>query len=239
MGFISSKYAFWLAIPALFIISFIVSAAASPMPESRSSNKTKVLDQSHFDAWNYLLTDQDAVIVVDVELNRKDNVGLRQYMQANAEMVADLFKEQSVVEGRVVFRQPIRENQLPTMVSQHQDQVSAYELRIKGAKGEKFTILGAPDTIAFLPQDMIASFQHDIEHKTGGAELKGFTNITMTMTARQYQELMKSPHVLFVDVIPAVAVEKARQTFGRALQGKPVITQYAPTYWYHEEAIDP
>jgi hypothetical protein len=96
-----------------------------------------------------------------------------------------------------------------------------------------------PGSIDMQARPQHYSFQHDIEHKTGGAELKGFTNITMTMTARQYQELMKSPHVLFVDVIPAVAVEKARQTFGRALQGKPVITQYAPTYWYHEEAIDP
>lgn len=234
-----TRYAFWLVIPALFVTSFIVSASAAQTPRNTAPSKTTITGQRSFTAWSYLLTNQDGVTVLSVELNRKDNLGLRDYIQANAELAGAVFKQQAVVEGRVVFKQPLQEKQLPSVVVRHQDQVSGYELRIKGAQGEKFTIFGAPDASAFLPQDMIASFRHDIEHKTGSAELKGFTNVTMTMSAAEYQQLTNNPHVLFVDIAPAAAVEDARQNLDPAIQGASVLKQYAPAYWYHEESANP
>lgn len=234
-----TKYAFWLVIPALFVISFIVSASAAQTPRNTAPSKTTITGQRSFTAWSYLLTKQDGVTVLSVELSRKDNLGLRDYIQANAELAGAVFKRQAVVAGRVVFKQSLQEKQLPAAIVQHQDQVSGYELRIKGAQGEKFTIFGAPDASAFLPQDMLDSFQHDIEHKTGSAQLKGFTNVTMTMSADEYEQLTKDPRVLFVDIVPAAAVEDARQNLDATIQSESVVKQYAPAYWYHEESANP
>ncbi|MFL5801191.1 MAG: hypothetical protein ACJ8CR_05555 [Roseiflexaceae bacterium] len=160
-------------------------------------------------------------------------------MQANAELAASLFQQHNSLEGRVVFKRPVREQELPQTVQAAQSQVKGYELRVRGGKNEKFTIFGAPSTNEFLQQDLLTYMVADIKAKSGRADLKGFTTIAMSMSAAQYQELMTSPNVLFVDIVPAAAVEDYQRSYGNPAEAEPITTSPAPAYWYQEEAVNP
>jgi hypothetical protein len=236
-GKLLQKSVLGLLMGLIFITSFAVSAAHSNNPREQP---TKEIARRDFGAWTYLAREQGEAITITVELTEKNNHGLKSYMLANNELARALFGQQATVESRIVFKRPLREEQLPQTVQAARSQVKQYELRIRGAKNEKFTVFGTPDPEVFLPEERVELFINTFKQKTGAADFKGFTNVTMPLTAEHYQSLMNSPEVLFVDIAPMAAIQDLKQFSSIPIEADTTISViYAPTFWYHEEIIDP
>ena len=231
------KVGLCLLMVAIFSISFTVSAAQ--MASRTDATSTNIVAQRDFGSWRYVATKEQGGIMIAAELTQKDQKGLESYMLANAELAARLFQQHTSLEGRIVFKRPVLEQELPKTVQVAQSQVRGYELRVKGGKNEKFTIFGAPSTNEFLPQDLLATMLADITAKSDRADLKGFTTLTMSMSAAQYRQLVTAPNVLFVDIVPAAVVDDYQRSLGNSAGSASIATSLAPAYWYHEEAIDP
>jgi hypothetical protein len=234
---LTRKVGLGLLLGLIFAVSLVVSSARAQ--QSSPHRPTKDITQRDFGAWKYSVTEQDGVTVVAVELTNKDNNGLKAYMQANSDLASNVFKGQDMVEGRVILKQPLSEDQLPQVIQSARSQVTAYELRVKASGKEKYTIFGAPDADAFLPQGILNHFLDDIK-KRGEAKFEGFTTVTMNMDREQFQALAASPHVLFVDIIPAAAIDDFKQSpAAQLVPNTPISTIPVPAYWYHEEVVDP
>jgi len=227
----------WLLMAAIFGVSFTVSAAqVGPRTGSASAN---IVAERDFGSWKYVATKEQNGVAIAVELTQKDHKGLKSYMLANAQLATQLFQQHPSLEGRVVFKRPAQEQDLPKTIQSAQSQVKGYELRVRGGKNEKFTVFGVPSTSSFLPQDLLTPMLADIATKSGRADLKGFTTITMSMSAAQYQELIAAPNVLFVDIAPAAAVDDYQQSLSSSTGAESITTSPAPAYWYQEETIEP
>jgi len=226
----------WLTLAVIFSASFTVSLAQSGQRSDATS--ANIVAQRDFGAWKYLAIRDDSGIMITVEVAQKDLMGLKAYMIANAELATRLFQQNTRLEGRVVFKRPVPEKDLPKAIQVASTEVKGYELRARGGKNEKFTIFGAPSASDFLPQDLLAPMLADIRAKSGRAEFKGFTTITVPLSAAQYQELVTAPDVLFVDIAPAAAVEDYQWFFASPSGSEAVTAIAAPSYWYNEETLD-
>lgn len=164
---------------------------------------------------------------------------MRSYIQSNEQSARRLFQQRATVEARVVFTRPLGESELPATLRAARGAVTAYELRLLGPRGERFTVFGRPDPNAFLRMDKVRFFQEALRSKVGVTELKGFVNVTLSVDARQFEALSREADVLLVDVGPAAAIEHLTSTFGARVANKRISASYAPTYWYYEDGARP
>lgn len=75
-------------------------------------------------------------------------------------------------------------------------------------------------------------------NRTGGAQVKGITNVTADLSAAHYAALGAHLDVLLVDLASVLAPQDFRRSFAGDA-GKQVVVTSAPVYWYYEAAAKP
>jgi hypothetical protein len=225
----------WLLAGLVFAISFWASSIVARATTYPPLTQTMAIRD--FNSWQYHLTrEADGLIALKVDLSRRDEFGINDYVHANAEMAKALFSHYPTVEGRVIYSQPIREKDLPVLIQNSSSEILQYELQFESTTGEIGTIFGAPSKTELFPTQMLSALHQELEAKLGPGEIRGITSITLTMDEKRYRQLLASPYVLFVDVTPAFALMDARRS-SLINDHAPLLIDYAPMYWHYEQML--
>jgi hypothetical protein len=216
----------------VFLASFSLSAALAAQPIG--STTTRPLVKREFTDWSYVATEQDSMVVLAIELPDQGRTALNRYARASHSLAPELFAQQEFVQATVVFERPLTTDRLPALILEAREQITEFSFRVRGGQNERITVFGVPGSNQLVEPDQLTSILKEIEVKMGRADLRGMTNLTMTLNEAQYQILKDSSAVRLVDLIPAAA--KADYERNPSLDGAATQISVIPAaiFWYHE-----
>lgn len=225
-----------VALGFVFLSSFTVSVTLAVQPPG--SPTTRFLFTRDFEAWRYVATEQQDEIVLAVELPSAGRAALKSYIQANELLAPELFAQQELVQATVVFKRALPLDRLPILIMEAYEQVEEFSLRVRGGQQERITVFGVPGDDQLIEPEPLARILKEIEEKTGRTDLQGVTNVTLILNASQYQALISSSEVRFVDIIPAAARADYERNPAPDATATHINVISAAIYWYHENLDD-
>ena len=214
-----------LALAVVAVFMFVAPRIGMPM----------VPGTTRFDGWGYSAgTESDGSTIAHVESDRATVADLHRYAATNKTIARELTTAGvTAFAATISFRKPLPIDEFVVWAGKSPIVVEAFQLRIIGTNGEKWTMGGAPRRGELIAASDLERNLSDMRTR-GGTDVRGVIVVEGKVEASAYERVANDPAVFVADITRSAAREHIVKTM-RGVNPSRISVILAPVYGRMED----